>query len=83
MQAPAGEQLSPSCQQAEAFVQRNFYVDDGLGCEPDEEQAITTLKSTISLLARHNIRLHKILSPNKRVMSAFSPSEVAEPVEAI
>ena len=82
MQSPAGEQLSPSCLQAKAFVQRNFYVDDGLGCEPNEEQAIATLKSTISLLARHNIRLHKILSPNKRVMSAFPPSKVTKPVEA-
>lgn len=46
--------------EARQFVERNFYVDDGLVSLPTEEKAITLPQNTRGMLAHSN--LHKILS---------------------
>ncbi|KAM5145516.1 uncharacterized protein ACMZJ9_012855 [Mantella aurantiaca] len=47
---------------ARQFVERNFYVDDGLKSLPTEEEAIDLLTRTQNMLATANLRLHKIIS---------------------
>eukprot|EP00079_Xenopus_tropicalis_P026785 XP_012820751.2 PREDICTED: uncharacterized protein LOC101731053 [Xenopus tropicalis] len=56
------------------FVERDFYVDDGLKSSPSEETAISLLKRTQDMLACSNLRLHKIASNSIEVMKAF-PSQ--------
>ncbi|KAM5180734.1 uncharacterized protein ACMZJ9_001273 [Mantella aurantiaca] len=50
---------------AHQFVERNFYVDDGLKSLPTEEEAIDLLTRTQNMLATANLRLHKIISNSK------------------
>ena len=56
------------------FIERDFYVDDGLKSLPSEEAAISLLKRAQEILACSNLRLHKIASNSSEVMSAF-PSQ--------
>ena len=58
------------------FVERRFYVDDGLGTADSPQQAINILTETRKVLSKFNIRLHKICSNNKEVLHAFPASEV-------
>ncbi|XP_064461734.1 uncharacterized protein LOC135371686 [Ornithodoros turicata] len=44
---------------ARGFVERDFYVDDGLKSLPTEEQAIDLLKRSQAMLATANLKLHK------------------------
>ncbi len=59
---------------AKEFVERNFYVDDGLKSLPTSEQSIDLLRRTKAMLATANLRLHKIASNDAKVTQAF-PSE--------
>ena len=63
---------------ARLFVDRNFYVDDGLVSLPTEEEAITLLRNAQDMLALSNLRLHKILSNRVAVMRAFPPVDLAK-----
>ncbi len=63
--------------EARHFVDRNFYVDDGLTSLPTEEEAIKLLKATQEMLAQSNLHLHKIASNKVEVMKAF-PSEILQ-----
>lgn len=56
---------------ARAFVERNFYVDDGLKSVPTAVEAVGLLKRTQEMLASSNLRLHKIASNSPDVMNAF------------
>ena len=67
-------------QDAKEFVERNFYVDDGLLVAPTPEQAIEVLKQTKDMLAVANLRLHKIVSNSQQVMDAFPMSERASDI---
>ncbi|XP_063758758.1 uncharacterized protein LOC134877255 [Eleginops maclovinus] len=64
--------------EARLFVERNFYVDDGLLSVPSEQEAITLLHNTQGMLALSNLRLHKILSNRVAVMRAFPPEDLAK-----
>ena len=77
------EHPDPLHQKARDFVSQNFYVDDGLGSDPTAAKAVATLGATITVLQRHNIILHKILSPDLQVMAAFPPSERADFVQSM
>lgn len=56
------------------FVNRDFYVDDGLKSLPTVEAAVDLLKRTQDVLSDSNLRLHKIASNKREVMEAF-PSQ--------
>ena len=56
---------------ARQYVDRDFYVDDGLKSLPTKEAAIDLLKRTQNMLACSNLRLHKIASNSREVMEAF------------
>ncbi len=61
------------------FVERHFYVDDGLVSVPSEAEAIDLLQRTQASLAESNLRLHKFASNSQTVMEAF-PLEDCAPV---
>lgn len=56
------------------FVERHFYVDDGLCSVPTDAEAIDLLRRTQASLAESNLRLHKFASNSPAVLEAF-PSE--------
>ncbi|KAL1281203.1 hypothetical protein QQF64_000006 [Cirrhinus molitorella] len=60
------------------FVERDFYIDDGLNSLPSIKEAIDLLKTTKDMLASSNLRLHKIASNCPAVMHAFSPADYAK-----
>ncbi len=64
--------------EARHFVERNFYVDDGLTSLPMEEEAIKLLKATQEMLAQSNLHLHKIASNKVEVMKAFPSEDLAK-----
>jgi len=63
---------------AKHFVERDFYVDDGLKSLPSAAEAINLLKRTQEMLAASNLRLHKIASNNSGVLDAFLPEDHAK-----
>ena len=63
------------------FVEREFYVDDGLISVPTEEQAITLLKRTQASLSESNLRLHKITSNSIDVLKAFPVEDHAKDIK--
>ncbi|XP_072564870.1 uncharacterized protein, partial [Paramormyrops kingsleyae] len=64
--------------EARHFVERNFYVDDGLTSVPTEQQAIALLHNTQRMLSLSNLRLHKIASNKPGVMRAFPLEDLAK-----
>ena len=57
------------------FVERHFYVDDGLVSLPSEAEAIDLLRRTQASLAESNLRLHKFVSNSPTVTRAFPPED--------
>nr|XP_055053759.1 uncharacterized protein LOC129438884 [Misgurnus anguillicaudatus] len=76
MAALAGEKDYGS--EARHFVERNFYVDDGLISLSTEEEAIKLLKTTQEMLAVSILHLHKIASNKVEVMKAFPAEDLAK-----
>ncbi|KAJ0049815.1 hypothetical protein NL108_003586 [Boleophthalmus pectinirostris] len=63
------------------FVERHFYVDDGLISVPSPAEAIDLLQRTQASLAESNLRLHKFASNSQAVMQAFCPEDCAAVVK--
>lgn len=59
------------------FVNRNFYVDDGLTSAQTPEEATTLVREAQSALATASLRLHKVVSTSKEVMQAFPTADRA------
>lgn len=60
---------------AKHFVERDFYVDDGLTSVPLAIEAIDLLTRTQEMLAASNLRLHKIASNCSNVLRTFSQED--------
>ena len=59
------------------FIQRNFYVDDGLTSVTTETQAIKLVKEARELCSTGNLRLHKFISNSKEVLASIPKGECA------
>ncbi|XP_028316746.1 uncharacterized protein LOC114471941 [Gouania willdenowi] len=59
------------------FIQRSFYVDDGLISVESPAEAIHLVKESVSLCKTGNLRLHKFVSNSKDVVAVISPEERA------
>lgn len=59
------------------FIQRNFYVDDGLASVPTEKEAIHLVKESSELCQAGKLRLHKFVSNNEKVMESIPEEECA------
>ncbi|XP_070203556.1 uncharacterized protein [Littorina saxatilis] len=68
--------------EASAFLQRDFYVDDGLKAESTVERATEVLAKAREICSMGNLRLHKIVSNSKELLSCFPDSEVSSAVSA-
>nr|XP_055049264.1 uncharacterized protein LOC129434357 [Misgurnus anguillicaudatus] len=53
------------------FIQRNFYVDDGLASVQTEEEAIQLVKESRELCYTGKLKLHKFISNNNNVMASI------------
>ena len=62
---------------AREFVERNFYVDDGLKSLPGSAESVDLLQRTQAMLATANLRLHKIASNDPSVTNAFPTNDRA------
>ncbi|XP_061191733.1 uncharacterized protein LOC133199970 [Saccostrea echinata] len=66
------------------FVERNFYVDDGLVSVPTTEEAIELVKKTQQVLKdQGSIRLHKIASNSVTVMNAFPTQDLEKSLSQV
>ena len=75
-----GEELEPGVKE---FVERNFYVDDGLVSKPIAEETIKLVRDTHAALSMANIRLHKVVSNSVSVMKAFPTEVVAKDIRSL
>ncbi|XP_054590105.1 uncharacterized protein [Nothobranchius furzeri] len=66
---------------ARHFIERDFYVDDGLRYFATTAEAIDVLRRTQQMLAASNITLHKIASNRAEVLNAFSADQRADNVK--
>ena len=64
------------------YIRNSFYVDDGVSSADTTDQAIEILSGAADILARYNIRLHKIASNSQEVLGYFPDSEVSNPQSA-
>ena len=75
----AGESESQFGSDIREFIEKDFYVDDGLVSLPTAEEAVDLMKRTQQALKEHgNLRLHKIASNDPEVMKAFPNEDLAK-----
>ena len=67
--------------EARAFINNNFYVDDGLISVATADEAVKLISDSRQILSKYNINLHKILSNSVDVLKAFPSSDTAESYE--
>lgn len=60
---------------ASDFIQRNFYVDDGIISFATVEEAINVLQSAREICNKGNLRLHKIMSNSREVLASVPETE--------
>ena len=68
---------------AATFIQRNFYVDDGLTSLPSEQEAITLIQDTMKLCDKGGLRLHKFNSNSRRVLASVPVPDRVKEVEDV
>lgn len=65
---------------AKDYIQRDFYVDDGLASVATTEQAVELYRTSVQLCAKANIKLHKFISNDLAVMEAIPPEQRSKSV---
>lgn len=63
------------------FIQRNFYVDDGLVSVTSDAEAIQLVKDARELCSTGKLRLHKFISNSTTVLKSIPKEECAESVK--
>ncbi len=62
------------------FIERNFYVDDGLISFHSEEEAISLVHEAKQLCSTGKLRLHKFVSNSPQVLESLSKEDCVETV---
>ncbi|KAL3989127.1 hypothetical protein ACER0C_013445 [Sarotherodon galilaeus] len=62
------------------FIERNFYVDDGLTSVATKDEAIKLVKEARQLCSAGKLRIHKFISNNHEVLASIPESESADSV---
>ena len=70
-----GEEYEP---EVNKFVQRVFFVDDGLVLQPTAEEVVTLIRNMQATLASANLRLHKVVPDYVITMKALSYGGLGE-----
>ena len=65
-------------EEAIRFIQRSFYVDDGLTSVSTTTEAISLIKESRALCRTGNLRLHKFVSNSKDVINSVPPTECTQ-----
>jgi hypothetical protein len=69
---------------AAAFIQSDFYVDDGVTSVGDAAEAKKLIEDAREICSQGNVRLHKFLSNNREVLDSIPESErCAKPDESL
>ena len=63
--------------EVKSYIEKRFYVDDGLFSTSSSASAIEILTSTKEILGKNKMRLHKIISTDQSVIDHFPSSECA------
>lgn len=63
---------------ARQFVERQFYVYDGLPSVATSEETVDLLTQTREMLAEPTLRLHKVASNRQRGMEAFPVEDLSK-----
>ncbi|XP_055487755.1 uncharacterized protein LOC129695020 [Leucoraja erinacea] len=71
----ANEEETTYGNDARKFIERDFYVDDGVKSFPTEAEAISILNRAQEMLAVSNLRLHKVISNRAAVIESFPPED--------
>ena len=64
-------------------ILNNFYGDDGMGSADTAEEIIRIPDDTRNILGNKNIRLHKIIFTDHKVLAAFPLSELGPVLESV
>ncbi|XP_078364035.1 uncharacterized protein LOC144648306 [Oculina patagonica] len=75
-----GEEFAPGVKE---FVDRNFYVDDGLVSRPTAAETIELVRATQAALGTANLKLHKVVSNSVTVMEAFPADDLAKDIRSL
>ncbi|GFR92540.1 Non-LTR (Long terminal repeat) retrotransposon and domain-containing protein [Elysia marginata] len=70
-------------QSASVFLQRDFYVNDGLQANQNGADNVEALKKAREICSRGNLRLHKITSNSKDFLDYFPESEITSASKSI
>ncbi len=62
------------------FIQKKFYIDEGLTAVLTEDQAIHLLQATTDLCAEGRLHLHKVASNSRRVIESVPLSQRASSI---
>lgn len=62
------------------FIERNFYVDDGLTSVATKDEAIRLVKEARQLCSSGNLRLHKFVSNNQDVLTSIPEDDCTDSV---
>lgn len=62
------------------FIERNFYVDDGLTSVSTDEEAIQLVSEARQLCSAGKLRIHKFISNSQEVLASLPKEECAETV---
>ena len=60
------------------FMERDFYVDDGITSVPTKEQAIQLIDQTRRICANHGLHLHKFVSNSAGVLQHIPLADLSE-----
>ena len=70
-------------QEAANFLEKEFYVDDGLTSFDTPDNAIAIVKKTQAMCAASQLRLHKFGSNSKEVLRALPPEDRAKTLKIL
>ena len=65
------------------FINRSFYVDDGVSSADTPSKAIDIIGGARETLSPYHIRLHKIMSNSEEVLQAFPSSELVSGIQSL
>ncbi|XP_070206193.1 uncharacterized protein [Littorina saxatilis] len=70
--------IAHSAPDVKKFVERDFYVDDGITSVPEVDQAVHLMQRTQRELQKNGgINLHKVVSNSRSVLAAFPRKELS------
>ncbi len=70
-------------EEAATFVNRDFYVDDGLTSVPTEDEAISLVHDVTDMCAKGALKLHKFACNSDSVMEIIPPEARAESAKSL